>query len=186
MTYAFDQWIELDSFENYRNWKTPRGFLCGTYASSVLLAYWHDKIDPRCLPQNSRKKDDPKSEQIVEQLQRWVQPIDLPTVSLQLTLGLNHFFRYYKIPYRARQTLVGSWQRVTKRILNGEPVMIGLMYLRGSTYKNHWVVVHGFMETANGERFYKVHDNWGNNEAIIPAKWGNGTISLVFQNETAY
>ncbi|MFC4772183.1 hypothetical protein [Enterococcus hermanniensis] len=186
MPYLLDQWIELESFENYRNWKTPKGFLCGTYASSVLLAYWYDQLDGRCLAPNSRVKNDPRSEKIVEQLQPWLQPIDLPTVSLQIAIGLNRFFRYYKIPYRARQTSLGSWQRVTKRILKGEPVMIGLMYLRGSTYKNHWVVVHGFMETSAGERFYKVHDNWGNSAAVIPAKWGNGTISLVSQNETAY
>lgn len=40
MEYPIDQWVELESFERYREWKTPRGFLCGTYASSVLLAYW--------------------------------------------------------------------------------------------------------------------------------------------------
>ena len=41
MNYPINQWIELESFEIYRDWKTPRGFLCGTYASSVLLAYWN-------------------------------------------------------------------------------------------------------------------------------------------------
>lgn len=26
MNYPMDQWIELNSFEPYRDWKTPRGF----------------------------------------------------------------------------------------------------------------------------------------------------------------
>ncbi|MGX7204200.1 hypothetical protein [Enterococcus pingfangensis] len=179
MTDSLDHWVELKSFEKYREWKTPRGFLCGTYAASVLLAYWQDELDQDCLPSleiNSKQK-----EELIRVLQSFLQPIDLPTIPCQISLGLNRFFRRYQIPYRARGTAIGSWQRVTKRITAGEPVMIGLLQILGSSYKNHWVVVHGFMETADGQKFYKVHDNWGNSEAIIPAEWGNGTITLVSQ-----
>lgn len=63
--------------------------------------------------------------------------------------------------------------------------MIGLLQLLGSSYKNHWVVVHGFMETADGQRYYKIHDNWGKSAAVIPAEWGNGTISLRKVKSTA-
>lgn len=181
MEYPIDQWVELSSFETYREWKTPRGYLCGTYASSVLLAYWQDQLDEACLPEGLRKKDSRQNDSLIPALQRVLQPIDFPTTPVQISLGLNQFFRRYRIPFRARGTLVGSWQRVTKRIMTGEPVMIGLLQLKGSTYKNHWVVVHGFMETAEGQRFYKIHDNWGDSAAVIPAKWGNGTISLVLQ-----
>ena len=167
MDYLKDHWYDLKSFETYREWKTPRGFLCGTYASSVLLAYWQDQIDVACLPAGLRKKNSKQKEELIR------------------AFGLNRFFRRYRIPYRARGTMVGSWQRVTKRLLGGEPVMIGLLQLRGSTYKNHWVVVHGFMETSAGDRFYKIHDNWGKSEAVIPAEWGNGTISLKKVNATA-
>jgi hypothetical protein len=41
------------------------------------------------------------------------------------------------------------------------------------------------METSAGDRFYKIHDNWGKSEAVIPAEWGNGTISLKKVNATA-
>lgn len=181
MNYPMDQWIELNSFEPYRDWKTPRGFLCGTYASSVLLAYWQDQIDDRILPNGLRKKENEQNEALIQALQPLLQPIDFPTVPLQISLGLNRFFRRYRISYRARGTVAGSWQRVTKRILKGEPVMIGLLQLFGSSYRNHWVVVHGFMETSDGQKFYKIHDNWGKSAAVIPAEWGNGTISLVAQ-----
>lgn len=185
MDYLKDHWYDLKSFETYREWKTPRGFLCGTYASSVLLAYWQDQIDIACLPAGLRKKNSKQKEELIRALKPMLQPVDFPTVPLQISIGLNRFFRRYRIPYRARGTMVGSWQRVTKRLLGGEPVMIGLLQLRGSTYKNHWVVVHGFMETSAGDRFYKIHDNWGKSEAVIPAEWGNGTISLKKVNATA-
>lgn len=179
MADLLGQWVELKSFEKYREWQTPRGFLCGTYAASVLLAYWQDELDQECLPQLEITSN--QKEELIRTLQSFLQPIDLPTIPFQISCGLNRFFRHYQIPYRARGTAIGSWQRVTKRIAAGEPVMIGLLQLLGSSYKNHWVVVHGFMETADGQKFYKVHDNWGNSEAIIPAEWGNGTITLVSQ-----
>lgn len=185
MAFPIDQWIELESFETYREWKTPRGFLCGTYASSVLLAYWQDQLDEDSLPNTLRKKGCTQNTALIQALQPLLQPIDFPTVPLQISFGLNRFFRRYGIPYRARGTVAGSWQRVTKRILMGEPVMIGLLQMFGSTYKNHWVVVHGFMEAADGRRFYKIHDNWGKTDAVIPAEWGNGTISLRKVNATA-
>lgn len=183
MEYPIDQWVELESFDTYREWKTPRGFLCGTYASSVLLAYWQDQLDVDCLPSGVREKNSKQNEQLIHALQPLLQPIDFPTMPLQISFGLNRFFRRYRIPYRARGTVAGSWQRVTKRILAGEPVMIGLLQLLGSSYRNHWVIAHGFMETAEGKRFYKIHDNWGKSEAVIPAEWGNGTISLVSQKK---
>ena len=129
MEYPIDQWVELESFERYREWKTPRGFLCGTYASSVLLAYWQDQIDEGCLPNGLREKDSSQSEELIRALQPVLQPVDFPTVPLQISMGLNRFFRRYRIPYRARGTAAGTWQRVTKRILAGEPVMIGLLQL---------------------------------------------------------
>ncbi|MDT2673142.1 hypothetical protein [Enterococcus dongliensis] len=178
-----NRWVELKSFEAYREWKTPRGFLCGTYASSVLLAYWQDQLDEQCSVNQLREKNSSQNDALIRTLQAFLQPIDYPTVPIQISLGLNRFFRRYHIPYRARATTVGSWQRTTKRIAAGEPVMIGLLQILGSKYKNHWVVAHGFMETSDGQRFYKIHDNWGKSAAIVPAKWVNGTISLVSQKK---
>ena len=92
MEYPINQWIELESFDTYRNWKTPQGFLCGTYASSVLLAYWQDQLDADCLPKGLRAKNSRQNEQLIHALQPLLQPIDFPTVPLQISLGLNRFF----------------------------------------------------------------------------------------------
>ncbi|MBV7389223.1 hypothetical protein [Enterococcus alishanensis] len=175
--YPKNQWIELNAFSFYKNWQTPSGFLCGTYASSVLLAYYQDVLAKPTIPVTTRQPFE-NQKKLIDILQPILQPIDLPTVPLQISFGLNWYFHKYQLPFRARSTSIGSWQRVTKRILAGEPVMIGLAKYFGSTYGNHWVVVHGFYESNDGQRYYKIHDNWGATEKIIPARWGNGTISL--------
>lgn len=176
--YPQNQWVQLNDFALYRQWKTPSGFLCGTYASSVLLAYYQDNLNPKILPKKIRTQYQKENQELVAGLQPLLQKIDLPTLPLQINFGLNRFFKKYHSGYRARFTSSGSWQRVTKKILQGEPVMVGVMKWLGSSYGNHWVVVHGFYEGVDGKRYYKIHDNWGNAEKIIPARWGNGTISL--------
>jgi len=57
-------------------------------------------------------------------------------------------------------------------------VIIGILKPLGSTYGNHWVVAYAYAETASGERYFKVHDNWGNYKKVIPASWVNGTVTL--------
>lgn len=145
-------------------------FLCGTYASSVLLAYWQDQIDDRILPNGLRKRERTKRS-ADSSAAAFVAADRFSNCTASDFFRLKSLFRRYRISYRARGTVAGSWQRVTKRILKGEPVMIGLLQLFGSSYKNHWVVVHGFMETSDGQKFYKIHDNWGKSAAVIPAEW---------------
>lgn len=180
MTYPLNTWIELpeERFKAYRTWRTPSGFLCGTYASSVLLAYYQDYVDEKMLPVNLRQKGSKDNQNLIAAMQPILQPLDLPTIPAQISFGLNRFLKQQKVQRRARFTTTGAWQRTTKRILAGKPVMIGVLRLLGSTYGNHWVVAYGFYEDSEGKRLYKVHDNWGNYNKIIPASWANGTISF--------
>ncbi|MEO1772580.1 hypothetical protein [Candidatus Enterococcus ferrettii] len=180
MTYPLNTWIELpeERFKTYRTWRTPSGFLCGTYASSVLLAYYQDYLDETILPTRLRKKGSADNQALIKAMQPVLQPIDFPTVPVQISFGLNRFLNQQKTHKRTRFTSTGAWHRATKRILEGKPVMIGVLRLLGSTYGNHWVVAYGFYEDSHGQRLYKVHDNWGNYNKIIPARWANGTISF--------
>jgi hypothetical protein len=99
-------------------------------------------------------------------------------VAWQVAHGLSEYFDYTDKKLRARMTMAGGWQRAVKRIDQGKPVIVGVLKVLGSTYGNHWVTAYAYMETSEGERFLKVHDNWGNYNKIIPAKWVNGTVSL--------
>ncbi|MGM0215371.1 hypothetical protein [Enterococcus sp. AZ109] len=180
MTYPLDSWVELpeECFKTYRSWRTPSGYLCGTYASSVLLAYYQDYLNEAILPTSLREKGSTDNQALIAAMKPMLQPIDLPTVPAQISFGLNRFLKKYQVEARVRFTTTGAWQRSTKRISQGKPVMIGILRLLGSTYGNHWVVAYGFLEKSNGKRFYKIHDNWGSYNKIIPAHWANGTISF--------
>jgi hypothetical protein len=173
------QWIGLseEHFARYKNWKTPSGNLCGTYAAAVLLAYYQDQIDEHILPKEIRKKAGDRRV-LIDFLQACIQPAGYPTIPFQVSRGLKKLCQTFQLPYSPRSTSIGSWQRATKRIMQGKPVILGVLRVLGSTYGNHWVVAYAYTETASGERFYKVHDNWGNYRQVIPASWANGTVSF--------
>ncbi|MFV0557869.1 MAG: hypothetical protein ACK5MW_04435 [Enterococcus sp.] len=175
-----DKWIGISAtqFKKYQDWKTPAGYLCGTYASAVLLAYYNDHLDEEMIPRHVRYPNSRRPGALPDILRGYIQPLGLPTLGLQVGHGISQYFASYKLPYRARTTTIGAWQRSTKRIRAGKPVILGLLKVLGSSYGNHWVVAYAYLETASGERFYKIHDNWGEYQKVIPAKWANGTVSL--------
>lgn len=175
-----DVWHGLpeERFELYQNWRTPSGYLCGTYAASVLLAYYQDYLDSAVIPRYIRQKLSGDGETLANFLRLFVQRYGLPTIAWQVAHGISCFFNHHGYPVQARATMIGGWQRSVKRIDQGKPLIIGLNQLLGSTYGNHWVVAYAYMETSQGERYLKIHDNWGNYRAVIPAKWVNATVSL--------
>ncbi|MHC5269615.1 hypothetical protein ACYSNO_10585 [Enterococcus sp. LJL98] len=167
-----------ERFKTYRHWITPKGYLCGTYASIVLLAYYQDFIDESLIPAFIRRKNSREVQPLASFLQLFIQRQGLPTVAWQVAHGLSRFFHYQQNPLRGRATMLGGWQRVVKRIDQGKPVIVGVNRLLGSTYGNHWLVAYAYLETPSGKRYLKVHDNWGNHAAVIPMRWVNGTVSL--------
>lgn len=175
-----ENWIGIDEarFARYRDWITPSGYLCGTYASAVFLAYYQDYVNEQMVPSALRQKDGSDGQTLSEFLRILIQPHEMPTVAYQVSHGLSKFFRYFHLHYRARATMFGSWYRATKRIKEGKPVILGIVKAKGSTYGNHWVTAYAYLETADGKRYYKIHDNWGNYRKIIPAEWANGTVTL--------
>ena len=178
MTTTEWQGLPEERFKAYRQWKTPQGYLCGTYATTVLLAYYQDYIDETLVPRYLRTKNSRQGTTLAHFLQVLIQPYGLPTLPFQVAHGLSKYFDHIERPLRGRMTPVGGWQRAVKRIDQGKPVIVGINKLLGSTYGNHWVTAYAYMENEAGERFLKVHDNWGNYNQVIPAKWLNGTVSL--------
>lgn len=180
MNYPLDEWVGLEEerFMRYRNWRTTKGYLCGTTASGVLLAYYQDYLDEKMVPSFLRRKNSANGKVLLAFLQVLIQPVDLPTLAPQVSHGLTRYFDHFDLPYRGRATMAGGWYRAVKRIQAGKPVVLGLMRAKGSTYGNHWVTAYAFKETSDGKRYFKVHDNWGKYNQVIPAQWVSGTVSL--------
>ncbi|EOT40863.1 MULTISPECIES: hypothetical protein [Enterococcus] len=165
-------------FYPYRNIVTKSGYLCGTSAATTFLCYYQDYLVPTIIPPHIRQQGSEKTAALQDLLRVIIQPFDFPTLSLQVAHGMSRYFTLFQLPFRARQTPIGGISRVTKRIDEGKPVIVGLMKLKGSTYGNHWVVAYAYKKDAMGNYWLKVHDNWGDYQKVIPASWINGTISL--------
>lgn len=174
------QWhgISSERLIAYRKLTTPAGNLCGTYAATVALCYFQDYLEETIIPEKLRQKDQAVTAELINKLRQAIQKLGLPTVPLQVAHGLNRFFKETASHHRAHATSIGSWTRVTKRINRGYPVLVSILKMKGSSYGNHWVLAYAYGENQRGQRFYKVHDNWGEYAAVIPAAWANGTVSI--------
>lgn len=172
------QGLPEEAFQPYQSWINQEGSLCGTYAAAVLIAYYQDYRQELVLPSFVRKQSSQESDNLVHYLRLLIQPLGYSTITVQVSHGLSRFTHYFQQPLWARSTPYGGWSRTVKRIDQGKPVIVGLNKWLGSHYGNHWVVAYAYCVDETGERWLKVHDNWGNYRAIIPAKWVMGTISF--------
>lgn len=178
--YPKDRWIGLpeERFARYRNWRNTSGNLCGTYASSVMLAYYQDYLEEGILPKSIREKEHPQNARLIYNLKNHIQKLGFPTVPVQVSSGINRFLKRCGNQRRARFYHTKNWQHVTHAILSGRPVVVSIIRILGSAYGNHWVTAYAFLETSEGQRYLKIHDNWGRYDRVIPANWVNSTVTL--------
>lgn len=176
------QGIDEQRFANYQSWINQQGNYCGSYAAAVLLAYYQDYFDETIIPEYLREVNSSKEQALIAVLQLIIQPFGLPTLPIELSMGINRYFRRFAANYRVRQTPFGGWQRVKKRLDNHQPIIVGLSKKKGSTYGNHWVVAYAYAKAENDQYLLKVHDLWGNYAAIVPVSWLNGTVSFPTQS----
>ncbi|MGX7199868.1 hypothetical protein [Enterococcus nangangensis] len=168
--------IQAREFFPYRHLVTPKGFLCGSYASCVLFCYLQDQ-GQLTIPSSLREIKSNESEKLSQSLIHWLQPIDLPTIPAQIALGWRRFFHHYRIPVKIHFQSLGAKVAAKRLLQQEEPFILGVLKYFGATYGNHWVVCYAYSE-AFGQTFYQIHDNWGDYRKIIAATWGNGLVSV--------
>ncbi len=97
-----DTWqgIPEERFRRYKSWVTPSGYLCGTYAATVFLAYYQDYIDEQIIPKTVRRKNQLQPGALTDILRLLIQPHGLPTIAWQVAHGLSRFFTHFDLPYR--------------------------------------------------------------------------------------
>ncbi len=83
--------IARRTFLRYKKWATPSGYLCGTYAAAVLLAYYQDYRKEWMLPNEIRKKNTADSLVLTKALRSQIQPLGLPTIPFQVSTGISSF-----------------------------------------------------------------------------------------------
>lgn len=168
--------IAEEDFFPYRKIVTLKGYLCGSYAATVLLSYLQDH-QHLTLPSTLRKIQEPAYEKLAQKLIAYLQPMDIPTVPLQISFGLRRFFHAYHIPVKILTQSFGAKETGRKLLEQQQPFMLGVLWLFGSEYGNHWVTAYGY-RVVSGKTFYKVHDNWGDYRKIISATLGNGLVTV--------
>ncbi|XBG85335.1 hypothetical protein V4S32_08330 [Enterococcus cecorum] len=112
----------------------------------LLSKTFYATILPDFLQENTQQGQ----ASLVEILKLLVQPFGFPTLPIELSMGLNRFFRRYQMPYRAHSTTMVCLTRIKKRIDAGLPLIVGLSKKRGSSYGNHWVVCYGYLQNEDG------------------------------------
>lgn len=168
--------IEPEKFAPYQTIKTTKGYLCGSIAASVLLSYLQDN-QGFILPTTLRRPNARQSDALSAQLIHFLQPVDFPTLPVQLAAGLRRFFHHYRIPTKINWQSIGARAHFERLCEKDQPAIIGVLRYFGSSYGNHWVTAYAYAKNEM-QTFYRIHDNWGDAQKIIASTWGNGLITV--------
>ncbi|CZQ80749.1 Hypothetical protein Tpal_115 [Trichococcus palustris] len=172
------KWIGLKPgrFAKYSTWiNNEKPGICGTYCGAVLL---HDAV----LQKYQRSLD---KDTLVAGLKTVVDDF-MPykgTFFWDVQHGLNELLK--DIPDWTAKTGIIT-EKIVPQLLDRPdpvPVIVGTTKLLHSKYKNHWVVVYAYGYNEEGKLFYKVYDNHGRHQAIIPASQTIGCIWLEEKNK---
>lgn len=138
----------------------PKG-ICGTVASTIMLAYSDDYVDNNIVPTIMRPQFSNTPGRLYEAM--WY-AIDFPhqngTLPTNLAAGINEYFNTYQKHYGhhgylAYFNLLNS--SVVLQIKHDRVVCLGLVSLLGSEYGDHWVAGYA---VSDDFKYYKCIDTW--------------------------
>ncbi len=185
----YDDWIGIDAqrFKPYQSWINRDG-TCGMLSATVLLAYYQDYIDTNIVHPRLREPFSKDPEKLYGVLLNYIKTLMIKgTNAADLAVGLNRYFRDYKVHDRLPYTFRARFKMLTtfgimKPLLEAnipKPAIIGLFRWLGSpkNYLNHWVVAYAYRQEL-GQTFYQIHDNHGRYKAIIDVRWTSSVVRL--------
>lgn len=167
-------------FSNYNStsWRNYDG-TCGTYATSILIAYLDDYVNDKYIPSSIRTRSSTIPGSLITTLKPLIDGRTnyTGTVPYDLYMGSTQFFSNYGI------SVVHDYGLTTfstaKTVINsGRPIAIGLLTILGSPYNDHWVTAYQYEDGTLLNDYYKVVDNHGNYKAIISVGWTSGFYKI--------
>ncbi|MCI5722573.1 MAG: hypothetical protein MR283_01020 [Erysipelotrichaceae bacterium] len=172
----------------------PKG-ICGTVASTIMLAYSDDYVDNNIVPTIMRPQFSNTPGRLYEAM--WY-AIDFPhqngTFPTNLVAGINEYFNTYQKHYGhhgylAYFNLLNSG--VFSQIRQDRVICLGLVSLLGSEYGDHWVARYA---VSDDFKYYKCIDTWvgytdngdgsftfsdsNNYRAVVNANWVASNVCL--------
>lgn len=178
-------WIGIDPqrFKPYQHWINTDA-TCGMMSTAVLLAYYQDYIDENIIPRSLREKGSSHYQTIYKRLLKEITSFSPKgTIAYDVSMGINRLFRKEQCHgFKAKGSLTPTFGIVSEKLTQPipKPCIVGLNSLLGSpdNYQNHWVVVYRTLQIGN-QKYYQVHDNHGNYDTIINARWTIGIVRLL-------
>lgn len=172
----------------------PKG-ICGTVASTIMLAYSDDYVDNNIVPTIMRPQFSNTPGRLYEAM--WC-AIDFPhqngTFPTNLVAGINEYFNTYQKHYGhhgylAYFNLLNSG--VFSQIRQDRVICLGLVSFLGSEYGDHWVAGYA---VSDDFKYYKSIDTWvgytdngdgsftfsdsNNYRAVVNANWVASNVCL--------
>lgn len=182
-----DHWIGIhpQRFYNYRHWINRDG-TCGMMSATVLLAYYQDYLDEALLPNTLRSKGGSGTALYQSLLKTTPSLLPTGTVAYDVSYGINRLLRRVEnkeslFRTRSKATITPTFGIVKTRcdFVVPVPTIVGIVTLLNSpkNYRNHWVVAYSYLED-NNDKYYRIHDNHGQYQAVINVKWTLSTVKL--------
>lgn len=177
--------IASSKFSKYigSGWHNQNG-TCGPHAAGIMLAYYQDYL-PNLVSFNSsiRTRNSTSPGALITGLTN-IMSNPTSTLPQDVGVGTGNYLNKYNTAnsYIACFYSSGStWDIAKKKMANSRPVCIGLSGLGGQhKYGWHWVTAYAYGSDANGNGYYRCHDNWNDYDAVIRTLW---TVGIVYLNK---
>lgn len=169
--------------------------ICGTAATTILLAYFDDYVSNAIVPSVVRNQFSAAPEMLYEVMFYNIdQPHPNGTLPNDIASGINNFFNTYRPHFEYHNFRANAHIGVTMGpampyLKKSRPIALGLLSaLPGNPYGNHWVTAYAY-STDPTNTYYKVVDNWApdvnnfpikseNYRAAVHKTWTSSFVSL--------
>lgn len=144
---------------------------CGSIASAICMRYYYDYVDTSYVDSDKIEENT-----LIALMQEYVG--EGGTNYNNLYKGLNKYFKSRNINNNAIKKTSFNFSNVKQAILSDRPIIVGT--LKHPTYKDHWIIAHGYFESRVDGSYIIINNGWKNNNVwIVPdANYLDGTISF--------
>jgi len=178
-------WVNDSKYFNILNHSVG---ICGTLSATALLAYYDDNVDDGYIPNSIRTRysvhpgTNSSQYALVFSLYQFIDKNRVGTMPWQVSDGINNWRAINSTnsnyDNRAISTVLASPATITSKIDSGRPILVGLLTMLGSSYKDHWVLSYQYRIYHPEWIEYRVVDNHGQHAAVINSTWAMGTVRL--------
>ena len=146
---------------------------CGSIASAICMSFYRDYVNLHYVDNYHTGKD-----ALIALMQQYVGVGE--TNYDDLVNGLNWYFKVRGIANSAVKTNGFIFSTVRNKISANRPVIVRTT--KPSTYGEHWIIAHGYFESAVDGNYIIVNDGWGSNNVWIESNTSTLDGIIYFTN----